>query len=130
MTLRIQRFLAFAIWLLILVAAAVTIARARFTADLSAFLPQTPTREQKVLLDQLRDGVVSRLILIGIEGGDMAARAGVSKAMAGRLRADAALASVSNGEPVSAERDQRFPPIARLGDRVPNLLEHGAHEED
>ena len=61
-----------------------------------------------MLLDQLRDGVVSRLILVGIEGGDMAARAAVSKAMAQRLRADAALASVSNGEPVNAERDRRF----------------------
>ena len=105
---RSVRIRALVLWLAGLLLCAVVVLQARFTADLSAFLPQTPTREQKVLLDQLRDGVVSRLILVGIEGGDMAARAGVSKAMAGRLRADAALASVSNGEPVNAERDQRF----------------------
>lgn len=99
---------AFVLWLAGLLLCGLVVLQARFTADLSAFLPQTPTREQKVLLDQLRDGVVSRLILVGIEGGDMAARASVSKAMAVRLRADAALASVSNGEPVDAERDQRF----------------------
>jgi predicted exporter len=96
------------LWLAGLLLCGLVVLQARFTADLSAFLPQTPTREQKVLLDQLRDGVVSRLILVGIEGGDMAARAAVSKAMAQRLRADAALASVNNGEPVNAERDQRF----------------------
>ncbi|MDB5757080.1 MAG: hypothetical protein JWM30_369 [Burkholderia sp.] len=99
---------AIVLWLASLMLCGLVVLQARFTADLSAFLPQTPTREQKVLLDQLRDGVVSRLILVGIEGGDMAARAGVSKAMGKHLRADAALASVSNGEPVNAERDQRF----------------------
>jgi predicted exporter len=99
---------ALVLWLAGLLLCGFVVLQARFTADLSAFLPQTPTPEQKVLLDQLRDGVVSRLILVGIEGGDMASRAGVSKAMAQRLRGEAALASVSNGEPVNAERDQRF----------------------
>lgn len=99
---------ALVLWLAGLLLCGIVVLQARFTADLSAFLPQTPTPEQKVLLDQLRDGVVSRLILVGIEGGDMASRAGVSKAMAQRLRGEATLASVSNGEPVNAERDQRF----------------------
>ena len=99
---------ALVLWLAGLLLCGAVVLQARFTADLSAFLPQTPTREQKVLLDQLRDGVVSRLILVGIEGGDMPARAAVSKAMAARLRSEPTLASVSNGEPVNAERDQRF----------------------
>ncbi len=96
------------LWLAGLLLCGAVVLQTRFTADLSAFFPQTPTREQKVLLDQLRDGVVSRLILVGIEGGDMAARTEVSKRMARRLRTDAALASVSNGEPVNAASDQRF----------------------
>ena len=50
-------------------ATGIVIGRTEFTTDLSAFLPQSPTKEQQVLLDQLRDGVVSRLILVGIEGG-------------------------------------------------------------
>jgi predicted exporter len=99
---------AIALWLAGLLLCGVIIGQTVFTADLSAFLPQAPTREQRVLLDQLRDGVVSRLILVGIEGGDATARATVSKSMARRLCADPALASVSNGEPVNAERDQRF----------------------
>ena len=99
---------AIALWLAGVALCGVIIGRTVFTADLSAFLPQAPTAEQRVLLDQLRDGVVSRLILVGIEGGDAASRAAASKSMARRLRADPALASVSNGEPVNAERDQRF----------------------
>ena len=99
---------ALALWLAGLLLCGAVVLQTHFTADLSAFLPQTPTREQKVLLDQLRDGVVSRLILVGIEGGDLAARTEVSKRMARRLRTDAALASVNNGEPVNAANDQRF----------------------
>ena len=99
---------ALALWLAGLLLCGAVVLQTHFTADLSAFLPQTPTREQKVLLDQLRDGVVSRLILVGIEGGDQAARTEVSKRMARRLRTDPALASVNNGEPVNAANDQRF----------------------
>ena len=35
------------------------------TADLSAFLPAAATRSQALLVKQLREGVASRLILIG-----------------------------------------------------------------
>jgi predicted exporter len=106
--LRSARLRALALWLIFALACAAVIHAARFSADLSAFLPQAPTPQQEVLLDQLREGVVSRLILVGIEGGDAAARAAASKALAGALRADAAFAAINNGEPVNAERDQRF----------------------
>ncbi|HHT8842426.1 TPA: hypothetical protein ACT5B5_006795, partial [Burkholderia cenocepacia] len=54
------------VWLLALVACGVAIGRAQFTADLSAFLPNAPSAGQRVLVDQLRDGIVSRLILVAI----------------------------------------------------------------
>lgn len=95
-------------WLAFLLVCAVVISRTSFTADLSAFLPRSPSAGQRVLVDQLRDGLVSRLILVGIEGGDPAGRAALSKHMAASLRGDAQFASVNNGEPVSEERDQRF----------------------
>jgi predicted exporter len=60
------------------------------------------------LVDQLRDGPASRLILIAIEGGDAVARARVSVAMASRLRRDRQFSIVNNGEPVTAERDREF----------------------
>ena len=96
------------LWLAFLLVCAVVISRTSFTADLSAFLPRSPSAGQRVLVDQLRDGLVSRLILVGIEGGDPAGRAALSKRMAASLRGDAQFVSVNNGEPVSEERDQRF----------------------
>src|ERR1700676_4544497 len=96
------------LWLCCLAVASVIVARAHYVTDLSAFLPATPTPTQQLLVDQLRDGPASRLILIAIEGGDAAARARVSVAMASRLRSDRQFSSVNNGEPVTAERDREF----------------------
>ncbi len=103
-----NRRIALAAWLAGVAICAIVISRTTFTTDLSAFLPQSPTKEQQVLLDQLRDGVVSRLILTGIEGADAPTRAALSKEMAKQLRGDPAFVTVSNGEPVNAERDQAF----------------------
>ncbi len=103
-----RRWLALAGWLAGVVICAVIIGRSTFTTDLSAFLPQSPTKEQKVLLDQLRDGVISRMILVGIEGGSAPVRAALSKEIARQLHDDPAFASVNNGEPVNAARDQAF----------------------
>ncbi len=86
----------------------VIISRTHFTTDLSAFLPRSPTPEQQLLMDQLRDGLASRLILVGIEGADAPTRARLSKQVAQRLRADRNFVSVNNGEPVNAERDRVF----------------------
>lgn len=105
---RLLRQRAVLIWLVFLLACAVVISRTTFTADLSAFLPRSPSAGQRVLVDQLRDGLVSRLILVGIEGGDPATRAALSRNMAASLRGDTQFASVNNGEPVSETRDQQF----------------------
>lgn len=96
------------VWLTGLLLCAVVIGRTSFTADLSAFLPRSPSAEQRVLVDQLREGLVSRLILVGIEGGDAATRATLSKQLAATLRADARFSAVNNGEPVSEARDRQF----------------------
>ena len=61
-----------------------------------------------MLLEQIRDGLASRLILMGIEGADAPTRARLSKQTAQRLRANPAFVSVNNGEPVSAERDRAY----------------------
>jgi predicted exporter len=99
---------AIALWLAFLVVCVVTISRTHFTTDLSAFLPRTPTAEQKLLMDQLREGLASRLILVGIEGADAPTRARLSRQTAQRLRADPAFVTVNNGEPVNIERDRAF----------------------
>ncbi|MEO8653037.1 MAG: MMPL family transporter [Ramlibacter sp.] len=99
---------AVALWLAFLLACALIIGRTHFTTDLSAFLPRAPTPEQKLLMDQLRDGLASRLILVGIEGADAPTRARLSRQTAQRLRADPAFVTVNNGEPVNTERDGAF----------------------
>ncbi|HEY9097761.1 MAG TPA: MMPL family transporter [Thiobacillus sp.] len=99
---------AIVLWLVFLLVCIGIISRTHFTTDLSAFLPRSPTLEQQLLMDQLRDGLASRLILVGIEGADAPTRARLSIQTAQRLRADPAFASVNNGEPVNAERDRAY----------------------
>ncbi len=97
-----------AIWLLLLAGAAWIIAHARFTADLSAFLPTRATAAQQALVDELREGVASRLILIDIDGGDGPQRAHVSEQLAESLRASASFSSANNGRVASSAADQKF----------------------
>lgn len=99
---------AIAVWLLMLIVSLVVISRSKFTADLSAFLPSSPTAEQQLLMDQLKDGLASRLILVGIEGADANIRAKLSKEIASNLRKNTAFVTVNNGEPVNTENDRRY----------------------
>lgn len=100
--------IAIALWLAFVLACGMVISRSQFSADLSAFLPHSPTPAQRLLTEQLRDGLASRLILAGIEGADAPTRAALSKQLAQRLRADPAFVTINNGEPVHAERDREF----------------------
>jgi predicted exporter len=103
-----RRWAAPAIWLCCVVFAAVIVSRAHYITDLSAFLPAKPTPTQQLLVDQLRDGPASRLILIAIDQGNAQARTAASIATAGRLRRDPQFATINNGEPVDADRDREF----------------------
>ncbi|SAK46612.1 exporter-like protein [Caballeronia hypogeia] len=107
-SLRSLRQPAVLVWLCLLVVCATIIARTSFSADLSAFLPRSPSEQQRVLVEQLRDGLVSRLILAGIEGGDARGRAEVSRKLAAKLRDDRRFSAINNGEPVGQQRDERF----------------------
>jgi predicted exporter len=103
-----RRAAVLAAWLCSLAAATAVALHARYITDLSAFLPAHPTPQQRILVEQLRDGPASRLLLVGIEGGSRLARAAVSIDMAQRLRADPEFASVNNGQEASADRDRGF----------------------
>jgi predicted exporter len=99
---------AVAIWLVLTALAAFVALRARYVADMSAFLPAHPTELQQLLVDQLRDGPASRMILCAIEGGDAAARARLSAALTGELKDSPLFDSINNGQDLFAERDQQF----------------------
>lgn len=96
------------VWLACVAAAIAIAARTHYVADLSAFLPSTPSAEQAVLLDQLRSGVAARLVLIGLEGGTPAARQAASKQLAKSLRGSGAFDAVHNGDTSQFEATGKF----------------------
>jgi len=101
----LRKHIAVIIWLLLVATFVFIISRTQFTADMSAFMPRNPTPTQKLMVEQLRDGVVSRLILIGVEGAPAPVLAQLSKNMAAELRAAPELLAVNNGEQAGMEKD-------------------------
>lgn len=100
------RRIAVLIWLAALAGCAALVAHTRFVADLSMFLPASPTEEQRLLVDQLRDGALSRTLFVGIGGADPATRARISAAMKKRLEASGEFALVANGQGGGYERER------------------------
>jgi len=98
----------FLLWLLAMLAGAAIVWQARFSADMSFFLPADPTAEQKVLVDQLKEGVVSRLLMLAIEGGEAGQRAALSRQLRGRLLNSGQFVVVQNGEADSLNVDRDF----------------------
>ena len=78
---RKYRWFILGMWLAILLGAIGVIISTKFESTLSEFLPKSPGAQQEILNEQLRNGVLSRKILVGIEGGDAAARARISAQM-------------------------------------------------
>lgn len=105
-SLRRKRVGILVLWLAAVSAALWVVARAQYVADLSAFLPAAPTPLQRLLVEQLRDGPASRLILVALEGGDAGARARLSAVLAARLRRAPQFTRVDNGEPLQAAATQ------------------------
>lgn len=96
------------IWLVLSVVAAVIVVRAHYTGDLTAFLPHAPSPAQQLLVDELREGPASKLILLAIEGADAPTRARLSRTLAQSLRSDGLFHSIANGDAAASERDQQF----------------------
>ncbi|MGB0125996.1 MAG: hypothetical protein WBP72_00060, partial [Rhodocyclaceae bacterium] len=96
----------FLLWLLFVAVCLAIVSRTTFTADMSAFLPAHPTPEQQVLVDQIKGGTASRLLLLGIDGAKPEQLGTLSRALATRLGARAEFASVRNGDDRSLERDR------------------------
>jgi predicted exporter len=103
-----RRTTALVLWCACIALGILLVARAHYITDLSAFLPSKPTPTQQLLVDQLRDGPASRLILLGVEGGDSGSRARVSLKMVEALRGDRRFSSVNNGAALSGSADRDF----------------------
>ncbi len=105
---------ALAAWLVLVAVCVVWLARnLTIGADLTVFLPPSTNPSQRLLLNQLRDGVATRLVLIALEGGGQEALAQASRDLARRLRASGLFGVVSNGDLAAAVRG------TGTADRVP-----------
>lgn len=98
----------FLLWLLAMLAGAAIVWHSRFTADMSFFLPSKPTAEQQVLVDQLKEGAVARLLMVAISGGNVEQRATLSRDLRGRLGKMPEFTSVQNGQSGSESADRDF----------------------
>lgn len=94
------------IWLLAMLIGGLIAWHSRFSADMSFFLPAQPSAEQKVLIEQIQEGAVSRLLMLGIAGGDATQRAAVSRELRGQLAKMPEFVSVQNGEAGSLDHDR------------------------
>ena len=86
------------LWLLAMASGLALVVQARYTADLSAFLPRSPDAEQRLLIEQLHSGVAARTLMVGIDGGSEAQRAQASRVLAAQLRQGGLFEQVNNGE--------------------------------
>lgn len=96
------------IWIAVIAASSLLVTRMHVNTDMTAFLPRTASPAQQVLVDQFRDGVVSRLVLVAIEGIPSGRLTAISKRMAGRLRDEREFVTVENGEESGFQRDYAF----------------------
>jgi predicted exporter len=98
---------ALGVWLLGLALCAIVVARTGLSTDMAAFLPRAPSAAQQVLVDQVRSGVASRLLLLAIEGTPPETLVALSRDLGERLRGLDAFLSVNNGaeEGSAGERD-------------------------
>jgi predicted exporter len=71
--------------------------------DLSDLLPGGQTAASRLMLDELRSGPASRLLLIGIEGAPTGQLAAISSKMADRLQGAPLFRLVNNGQQVPDE---------------------------
>lgn len=77
-------------------------------ADLSLFLPRGGSETQQLLLSELHQGRATRLLLIGIGGGDAEGRANLSQGLVGVLRQSGLFEHVENGTPGDMSLDPQL----------------------
>jgi len=103
------RRLIVAIWLFVLIACGFWLQRNLSVAtDLTVFLPPASTPLQRLLLTQLREGPVSRLILVALDGAETAALARASMQLSDRLKKDGQFTFVSNGNTAESRSVRRL----------------------
>lgn len=104
----LRRRLPILLWLAVLAGFGAVILRTPVVTDLSAFMPSAPSERQQMLVDQFKEGIIARLVIVGIEGGDAAERARLSRALADTLRPQPEFLGVQNGSAEEQARDRSY----------------------
>ncbi|MBR0644590.1 MMPL family transporter [Plastoroseomonas hellenica] len=96
--------------ILLLLAAGLVLALRAFPlrGDLAAFLPRSDRAEAGFLLDELRSGAATTLLLAGFEGADTAELARISRAVGDTLRASGRFTLVANGAGAVGDREREL----------------------
>lgn len=94
------------LWLLAMLVGGMIAWNSRFSADMSFFLPAEPSAEQQVLIEQIKEGAVSRLLMLAIVGGEAGERAAASRDLRRRLAEQDAFVSIQNGEASHLDQDR------------------------
>jgi len=76
----------------------VLVLRLHLSYDLGLFLPARGVLEQRVVVEQMTSGPGSRLLLVGLSGGDPGQAVDAGRALREALQDDPAFAQVQNGE--------------------------------
>lgn len=101
-----RRWLVPLLWLLAALVCGWIVLKTPVATDLTPFVPRAdPVAE--LLLEQLRSGPTTRLILIGLAGGSEAERAATSRGLAGNLRASSRFVRVANGADALPEAEMQ-----------------------
>lgn len=93
-----RRLLSWAWLIAATVMAAVVYLRLELSFDLSAFVPRQTTLSHEILIEQIRRGPASRLLVIGISGASEDGLADVSDQLKRKLSESPAFVTVLNGE--------------------------------
>ncbi len=94
------------LWLLAMLGCGWIVLTTPVVADLALFAPRTDAVAE-LLLEQLRQGPTTRLILLGLENDTEQARATTSRQMGERLRANALFTRVANGAETLPEAEMQ-----------------------
>ncbi|MEO8713775.1 MAG: MMPL family transporter, partial [Acetobacteraceae bacterium] len=76
--------------------------------DMTDFLPAGKTEAARFMLSELRAGVATNLILVGVEGASPGDLARISRAMGSALGRSGLFAFVANGEQTMSEADETY----------------------
>lgn len=88
-----------AIWLALLVTATLSLREVDVSQDITQFMPAGSTERQKLVVDLLREGPTTRLIMLALEGGTIGQLANTSRRLARLLSNNNLFAHVANGDP-------------------------------